>query len=299
MNNNSREIREIDSSFIFLIDGSKICLRFRNNVIVPFFIAYLMFYYLSKLFDFLIMPYNLVLIGLIVIFFNVKKRSLRWWVAVIFTGFYLQSTPYVVSTLSGLWEYPPRDIDDMDRDYDVGIVLSGGLVGACMPGTSGVFDLESGSDRLLAGFFLYKKGVCRKLLLTGTDSERLLAANKGEVQLAKALLVEWGIPAEDIILETKARNTRENALYTAGLLSGMPSSDRCILVTSAYHMRRAKGCFEKVGIRAEIFPADFLKRQECMPFQKRFLPEPGASLAFHRLWHEWIGLLMYKLAGYC
>lgn len=257
-----------------------------------------MFYSLSKIFDFLLMPYTLVFAVLIIVLIKLKNRRLRILVAIVLMGLYLQSNAYVVSRALRAWEYQQPRMDSFDRRYDVGIVLSGGLVNSCSS-AGGRFEMEHGSQRLLTGFLLYKRGICRKLLLTGTDFESRLAQNRGEVQLAKKLLVEWGVDPADIILETRARNTRENALFTSELLENMPFAGEHLLITSAYHMRRAKGCFDKAGVRVDVFPADSEYRPECLSLKSKLLPAPAAAEAFHRIWKEWVGMLIYKIAGYC
>lgn len=245
------------------------------------------------------MPYNALLLGLIVLLFKVKQKGLRWLCGILIIGFYLQSNTYFVASLAEAWEYPVRGIDMLGKEYETGIVLSGGLVNSCNR-TTGYYDLEKGSDRLLAAYFLYKKGVCKKLLLTGTDADRLLDQGRGEVQLGKALLVEWGVPEEDIILEINARNTRENALFTAEILKEAPfSTGSNLLITSSYHMRRAKGCFDKAGVAVEPFPADLGISRRCLKVKKTLVPAPDAAADFQRLWREWVGIIMYKLAGYC
>jgi len=257
-----------------------------------------MFYSLSKIFDFLVMPYNLLFIALIILFLRVKTRRLRNLVAIVFIGLYLQSNAYFAGQALRLWEYPPRSMDQLDRRYEVGIILSGGLLNSC-GSSGGRFELEHGSDRLLTGYLLYKRGICRKLLLTGTDIESMLAQNRGEVQLAKKLLVEWGVDPADIILETRARNTRENALFTSELLKTVSSPGENLLITSAYHMRRAKACFDKAGVRTDVFPADSEYSPECLSLKKKLLPTPAAADVFNKIWREWIGMLTYKIAGYC
>ncbi len=257
-----------------------------------------MFYSLSKIFDFLVMPYNLLFVLLIVLFIRVKTRRLRNIVAIVFLGLYLQSNAYFVGHVLRLWEYPQQSMDQLDRRYEVGIILSGGLVNRCSS-VGGRFELEHGSDRLLTGYLLYKRGICRKLLLTGTDLESLLTQQRGEVQLAKKMLVEWGVDPADIILETRARNTRENALFTSELLETVSPSGENLLITSAYHTRRAKACFDKAGVLVDVFPADSEYTPECLSLKSRLLPTPAAVDAFTRIWREWIGMLTYKIAGYC
>lgn len=245
------------------------------------------------------MPYNVLLCMLIVAFFRPKRRGTRWLTGVAFMGIYLLSNSYLVALLQKGWEYPVQSIAGLKPGYEAGIVLSGGLVNSCQGPASDFYDLENSSDRLLAGFFLYKRGICKKLILTGTDHELLTQQNRGEVQLAKSLLVEWGVPAEDVLLDTEARNTRENALFVAEMLKGRDKKDRYLLVTSASHMRRAKACFDRVGLQTDAFPSDFGKLPGCIATDKKILPSPGAFADFQRLWHEWIGMAVYKILGYC
>ena len=259
-----------------------------------------MFYSFSKIFDFLVMPYNLVLLALVILFIRLKNKRLRNLAAIAFLGLYAQSNAYVVGKVAKLWSYPVRSIEQAGSRYEVGIILSGGLVNGCNS-FGGRFEFGEGSDRLLAGYLLYKKGICRKLLLTGTDFESLLARNRGEVQLAEKLLVEWGVDPADILLETRARNTRENALFTSELLRTVPfhREKSNLLITSSYHMRRAKACFDKVGLPVEVFPADGGYRTECLSLKGKLLPNPAAANAFNKVWREWIGMLTYKIADYC
>jgi len=66
-----------------------------------------------------------------------------------------------------------------------------------------------------------------------------------------------GVAPEDIIIESASRNTHENALYVKDLVSSNAKKGKVILITSAFHMRRAEGCFRKVGIDVTGFSTDF------------------------------------------
>lgn len=243
------------------------------------------------------MPYNLIFLGLLVIFLRTKKRWEKVLLGGIIVCFYLFSNSYLVSWCSMKWELPRKNIHSLDS-YEYGIVLSGGLLNTC-PNFQNTFDLDSGSDRLLTAFLLYKKGKCRKLIITGTNSDYLLEKGVGEVQLARNLLIEWGMPEDDIILELKARNTRENAVFVSQIMNNTPVSGPSILITSGFHMRRAVACFKKVGLTVVPFAADLADSGICYPTKKKVLPDPEAFASFQRLSREWVGLIMYRLSGYC
>jgi uncharacterized SAM-binding protein YcdF (DUF218 family) len=108
-----------------------------------------------------------------------------------------------------------------------------------------------------------------------------------------------GVQPKDIIIESSSRNTRENALYVKDLVAEHSSTGKVILVTSAFHMRRAEGCFRKVGIDVIGFSTDFYS---ALP-QDRFgfdglIPSPGPMINWNFLIKEWIGYIAYWMMGY-
>ena len=91
-----------------------------------------------------------------------------------------------------------------------------------------------------------------------------------------------GIEPARVILETKSRNTYENATFGAALLEPKPQG-RWLLVTGALHMPRAVASFEKAGFRVEPWP----------------LRDGAVSgvAAISPALHEWLGLVSYRLLG--
>jgi uncharacterized SAM-binding protein YcdF (DUF218 family) len=105
-----------------------------------------------------------------------------------------------------------------------------------------------GGARVLGAARLYKMGKAPLVLVTSGDP---YVSSSGEVRQESNdmadLLVEYGVPKEAIVIETKARTTAENALYSAQLLKAK-NIENLILVTSAFHMRRSVKLFEKQGL---------------------------------------------------
>lgn len=99
-----------------------------------------------------------------------------------------------------------------------------------------------------------KKSVQCTILISGGDVAGL---NISEASIMQAELVAIGIPAADTEVETKSRNTFENALYTSRLLL-KEKPDFTVLVTSGIHMGRALMMFAHHGINALPAPADHL-----------------------------------------
>ncbi|WP_262484525.1 YdcF family protein [Brumimicrobium salinarum] len=111
------------------------------------------------------------------------------------------------------------------------------------------------------------------------------------VQL-KEKLIEFGIPETDILIETKSRNTNENAKYTTELLQqSYPHFNSFILVTSARHMRRAKASFENYGLKVTPFSTDQYTAENRFYTWDEFII-PSADT-----FNEWFGLLK-EIVGY-
>ncbi len=115
-------------------------------------------------------------------------------------------------------------------------------------------------ERALRAAEIYKQGTAPRVLLTD-DGEasgwsRAEQRNPLFVELARKNLIEQGVPAENIeILEPRTSGT----IYEAQLLRQIAREKNyksILLVTSAYHTRRALRTFEKIfgedGIETEI-----------------------------------------------
>ena len=257
-----------------------------------------MFYFLSKAIDFLVMPFSIFLILSFYAFCvkNYKRKKLLLIFS--FSWLILISNSFVVNTAFNWWEYKYKNISDLDKIYDVGIVLSGGMISVpSLKADHPVMGIHA--DRFAEAFLLYKAGKIKKILISGTSLPYLMAVKRGETRLAAQLLLDWGVKAGDIVYEEQSRNTRENAVFCSGILKSKFPGGKYLLITSAFHMRRSLGCFAKVNIDTDAFPADFYGGDYPMNFQFLLVPSSNALSYFDLLWHEWTGYVMYKLVGYC
>ena len=110
-----------------------------------------------------------------------------------------------------------------------------------------------------------------------------------------ARYLEWeGVPAGKIILEEKSRDTLQNAEYSARICKRYHFK-RPVIVTSAYHMKRALLCFEHFGMRASIFPSGpakiFIRKKRYNWID--YLP--WNLHACRSEFHEYLGILYAKL----
>lgn len=109
--------------------------------------------------------------------------------------------------------------------------------------------------------------------------------------LAGVFYTELGMDVKHVTLESKARNTRENARQVAALLG-----ERCkkpwLLVTSAWHMPRAMAEFQAVGCNVAAYPVDFRTGGETSWTEYSMA---GSLMAWQTALHEYLGMLVYGL----
>ena len=159
----------------------------------------------------------------------------------------------------------------------------------------------SGSDRLWQAAQLIKAHKAPVLLLAGGNVFDI-PGMRGEGFHAASVLQNWGVPAHSIIVEADSRTTQQNAEYAADMLEQL-GAKRILLVTSAYHMRRAVSLFQaNLPSGIDIIPAssDILVTDKTgggWPSIFRFLPSAGAFNGTTIALHEYYGLLYYWLTG--
>ncbi|GLU56819.1 YdcF family protein [Dyadobacter frigoris] len=243
------------------------------------------------------MPFSISLILILYALFTKKAKRKKIALIFSFSILYLISNSFIINKAFQWWEYKPVNISEVKKTYDVGIVLTGGMISLSQTADHPGLGIQA--DRFLQAYLLYKKGKIRKILITGASQKILTDAGKGEAQQAAALLMQWGVKPGDIVLELKAKNTRENALFTSKILNTKFPGESYLLITSSFHMRRATGCFKKVGISADVFPADFYGSDEGTSFKETVIPDPKIVGFSQLLFREWVGIIIYKIMGYC
>jgi uncharacterized SAM-binding protein YcdF (DUF218 family) len=120
------------------------------------------------------------------------------------------------------------------------------------------------------------------------------------------LLEQLGVPRSAMWLETQSRNTYENALYSQKILQAK-GIQRVILVTSAWHMPRAVGVFEHVGLQVIPAPTDFTVTREQTSVEQQtqvlrtlmdLLPSVENLANTSKAMKEYLGILAYHLRGW-
>lgn len=197
------------------------------------------------------------------------------------------SLPVSVAALfEGLEIYPPlTDAQVKEFEGQAIVVLSGGIARGA-PEWGRDVSASHTALRLRYGVKLYRQYQLPLLLSGGAVYAG--AVPEAEV-MGRDLSSDFQVSAE--WLEVSSRNTWENAQYSAELLA-QHNIKRVILVTDAWHMRRAVGAFEHFGMEVLPAPTGF-KQGNKISFVRHLLPS-SSSLSDARMGlHEYGGLIYY------
>jgi uncharacterized SAM-binding protein YcdF (DUF218 family) len=254
-----------------------------------------MFLVLSKLLDLLLAPLTWVLLLLVLAGLLRRRARLAGVLRGLALGvLYVFSIEPVAGGLMHLSEAGAVSTYRPDVVYDAVIVLGGGLD----PGASersGRPEYNAAPERILRGFELLREGRARRLLISGGSLDpRPQAVIEADV-LARQLEA-WGIERERIVTEGRSRNTRENAVESEKLVREH-GWKTLLLVTSAAHMPRARGCYAAVGLRVDTLPVDV--RASAVPWRlASWLPRAGALNQSTDVLRELAGRVVYRLRGW-
>ena len=122
--------------------------------------------------------------------------------------------------------------------------------------------------------------------------------DRPEGEILKERAVNLGVPREKILVTGKVENTEAEASAVKKMIKDLKflelmDKPRIILVTSAYHMRRARMLFQRQGLEVEPFPVDFQ-----LPYQERmtiisFLPNAECLKNSETAMREAMGIFYY------
>ena len=254
-----------------------------------------MFFVLSKTIYILAMPLSLVIICFFTACFVTRRKYKKKAFLLGLLLLLLFSNSFIVNELLIQWEIPPKPISDIKQSYKVGIVLTGITNMEKTPYDRVYFN--KGADRIMHALQLYKEKKIEKILISG-GSGSLFQNQRREADNLKSILKLAEVPESDILIESKSRNTYENAQYSAQILNKrFPGAD-FLLITSAFHMRRASACFAKAGINATVYSTDFYTHDRNFHFDTLLFPSVHAIHKWTILVKELLGWVLYNISGY-
>lgn len=254
-----------------------------------------MFFVLSKTVSLLFLPLTVICILLLASLFarsSVWKKRL-WRSGLILLIFF--SNEFISNEVMRAWEVEATPIAGMRR-FRIGIVLTGTTIPDMEPADRVYF--HRGADRVIHTVQLYKLGLIQKILISG-GSGSLTEVDEPEADKYRRVMLLMGVPDAAIIIENVTRNTAESAAEVRRMLvrEGYNAKD-CLLITSAFHMRRSLASYRKAGVDLEGFSTDFYGHKTYFYPDALIVPQVDAIQKWHKLVKEWMGMIAYKAAGY-
>lgn len=254
-----------------------------------------MFFVLSKTIAYLFLPSNaLIILGLA----GAALAVTRWRRA----GVAMMATSIILLAVAGFLpvgnalthvleaRFPPWH---ETRGAPNGIVVLGGAISPKLSHAYGEPVVEGDAGRITALVKLAHAYPNARIVYSSGDAS-LLGSGMPEADFVHPLLDSFRIPRDRVLLETRSRNTAENAIYTKELVNPKPT-ERWLVVTSAQHMPRAVGCFRKAGFPVEAYPVEWHTTQKFDFFGEQTLS--GRLKRLDSAAYEWIGLFAYRVTG--
>ncbi len=253
-----------------------------------------MFFLLSKILSFLLVPFNwcLLLLVLGIVIRGNKLKKYLWSSAIIV--FLLFSNTLLFQKTVTAWEYPIENLA-YAASNNKPIVILGGL--SSFDDKTKRIHFKEATDRLMQGLLLHKMDTTRQIIISGGSAE-IYFEEQPEAQYLKDYLLAIGVAPNKILFEKESRNTHENALYTAALFDSVHIKKEIALITSGFHITRAMGCFQKQGFEVEPIAANAFTHHHPLKPTDYFMPSLETLQAWPILIKEWVGICVYKLKGY-
>jgi uncharacterized SAM-binding protein YcdF (DUF218 family) len=177
-----------------------------------------------------------------------------------------------------------------------GVIILGGGELSARSRYWGQSQLNGSGERLVFGASLAHQFPEAKIVFSGGSSRLRDQLGEGPLEgnVAQDLLLRLDIAPDRLMIEDKARNTYENAIFLHDLVKPKPEQT-WVLVTSAFHMPRSMRSFERAGWSNVVaYPVDY----QTGAFGDAIGWGISGHLdVFNTALKEWVGLLVYDLSG--
>lgn len=242
-----------------------------------------MSYYINKFVAGVTSPLGVCLILLVLCAVSALRRRRRaaWAAGVLaFCGLWFLSTGLAVRLVAQpLDDCESVEVANLPKAAAV-VVLGGGMA---FHAATGCPEMYAGADRVWQGACVFKAGKAPKVVITGPGCHAGTAP----------LLHDFGVPESAITAIEDARNTEEESKRVAAAFG---AGAKIILVTSAFHMRRALLVFRRAGLDVTPCAADReLSLRKGLPLRiKDFAPNAEALARNSCAVKERVGYFGYR-----
>jgi uncharacterized SAM-binding protein YcdF (DUF218 family) len=196
----------------------------------------------------------------------------------------------------GEWALAPlenRTVFDPPEQVD-GIVIIGGDEQTSVTEARGIPTAQDSMRRYVTFLDMARRYPDSKLVFAGGSAALMPKAHILDAEVARQIMADMGVPTDRMIFEKASRNTYENAVFSADIVRPEPAQ-KWLLVTSAWHMPRALGCFRKAGWNISPVPTGFMTTGHYRLYLSFRFDEQMHMLTMAV--HEYVGLVSYWMMG--
>jgi uncharacterized SAM-binding protein YcdF (DUF218 family) len=226
---------------------------------------------------------------------RLSRFGRRWLAAVVLLYFFLScefGAGLLARTLDG--RYQPLTSGAQAPGVHVVVLLGSGSVNMRASSRQlAVVTMEAGL-RVLEAARLSDLLDGATVIASGGVTEHDSAAMPESDALRRAL-IDVGLPADRIVLESESKNTHDEAVVVKRMLAERGVTE-FVLVTSPLHMRRSMLTFEQQGMHPIASPSQLMTDRSEPP--NRFEPNREALAISDAVVYEWGARAFYRWKGW-
>ncbi|MDC0311901.1 YdcF family protein, partial [bacterium] len=198
------------------------------------------------------------------------------------------SNPFIFKMVSNWWEPAPIAFQEIEEAYDYAIVLGGFTRMWAAPLDRHNFNQFP--NRFTNAIELHHLKKAKHLIfVSGSPSSADPALREADLAVETAL--RFGLDDDDLTALSTNLNTFENAIECRDYFTQneIDLQTRLLVVTSAFHVRRAKKCFENAGFKPDFFPTDHQTNRspnQTATFSNTVLPSAATFVSWNKMIRE-------------
>ncbi|MDP9080624.1 MAG: YdcF family protein [Bacteroidota bacterium] len=243
-----------------------------------------MFFFFSKVLLIFILPFTWVFVFLIAAIIVRRPHLKRRFFIISGVILLLFSNPFLFNLFASHWDIKPVPLKQ-SGSYSCAIIL-GGFSGA---GATGEGRFNGSADRFIQGLKLLSTGKVTHLLVSGGNGS-LVPNSFREGTWVKTQLELLKVPDSCIVVESQSRNTLENAAFSKTILAQKHLQPPYLLVTSAFHMRRAMGIFKTQKMDIIPYPCNYIA--SAPDLKSQFIPDADPLVGWNFYIKELVGTIV-------
>lgn len=247
------------------------------------------FFLLKKVLTSLLLPPGIlipVLLALILFVTRRLKTCLFILVLLVYICSIEPTRNLLLRPLEAAYPFPARE--DIHR-ADAIVVLGGGVIENA-PDADGPGSLSGDSLARLYGAYKVHTAIKKPIIISAGQ----VFGRQPEAEVARRVLLRWGVPPQHAIAEVRSKDTAENALYAAEICQ-QRNWRNVVLVTSAYHMKRATLLFNRYLKEIVPYPTDYKISRKKYDYMS-FLPGADNLADVAAAAKEYMAILLYKVS---